>query len=84
MLPARHSPVSTNEEEEDDEKQWSSCCFKCHVQAVVFFSQLFISLVVIFFCITQLYLYNDCDTNQLYTGILTLVLGTWLPQPSFK
>ena len=60
---------------------WTSCCFKCDKHAVSFFSQLTVSLIVLIFCIYQRTCQGSCEAQALYSGMLTLVLGTWLPQP---
>tara|TARA_B110000503_G_C7078973_1_gene384267 strand:+ start:358 stop:747 length:390 start_codon:yes stop_codon:yes gene_type:complete len=69
----------------DNENKWSSCCFTVDKRAVVFFSQLLITLSVVILCIYQLVKHHDnCDSNQLYSGILSMVIGIYLPQPKIK
>ena len=61
---------------------WRSCCLQVDRRAVIFFSQLTISISIIIFCMTQLWIHHDdCDKNQLYTGILMTIVGVHLPQP---
>jgi len=61
---------------------WKSCCLQVDRRAVIFFSQLSISISIIIFCMTQLWIHHeDCDKNQLYTGILMTIVGVHLPQP---
>jgi len=61
---------------------WKSCCLQVDRRAVIFFSQLTISISIIIFCMTQLWIHHeDCDKNQLYTGILMTIVGVHLPQP---
>lgn len=65
-------------------EQWVSCCYRCDKSAVVYFSQLFIGLIVILFCIIQLYSSESCDTDGLYSGIMMVILGSFLPTPKIK
>jgi hypothetical protein len=62
---------------------WKSCCFVVQKDAIQFFSQLVISLLIITFCLFQLHYLDKCESAE-YMSLLTLVLGTWLPQPSMK
>lgn len=62
---------------------WRSCCFQCDKRFVMFATRAFISLMVIVFCMIQLFLDPDCSTQSLYVGILTTVIGVWLPSPSY-
>ena len=69
----------------ENENKWSSCCFTVDKRAVVFFSQLLITLSVVVLCIYQLIKHHDnCDSNQLYSGILSMVIGIYLPTPKIK
>lgn len=71
-------------EREKYDNTWDSCCFSLDKRATLFFSQLFISITVIIFCIYQLLNSSSCETDTLYSGILTLILGVYLPQPKIK
>lgn len=64
---------------------WKSCCFIVNKRAVLFFSQLGISVGVIAFSLFMLLTYkHDCSTESTYIGLLTLILGVWLPSPKFE
>jgi len=63
------------------ENNWRSCCLTVDKRAVVFFSQLSISVIAMLFCCFQLIKLEDCEAQSLYSGILTLVLGIWFPAP---
>lgn len=63
---------------------WRSCCLELDKRAVLFFSQLFISLVVLCACITLLGLNQECTTYSRYSPMITFVVGVWLPQPQFR
>ena len=68
----------------DDDDHWDSCCLRQDKRAVIFFSQLIISLIIIFFCIYQLVMLPNCDSKTPFMGLLTLVVGVHLPQPSMN
>ena len=75
--------IEVKEDDVDKEKnEYKSCCMIVDKRAVRFFSQLTISLITIFFSIYQLSTSESCERDSLYSGMLTLVLGCWLPQPS--
>jgi hypothetical protein len=63
------------------ENTWTSCCLKTDRRAVIFFSQFGLSTSVVILCIYQLLTRDDCNSNQLFLGLLTLILGVYLPQP---
>jgi len=73
---------NTNQNNYVERYMWKSCCLQVDRRAVIFFSQLTISISIIIFCMTQLWIHHeDCDKNQLYTGILMTIVGVHLPQP---
>jgi hypothetical protein len=53
-------------------------------RAVVFFSQLFISVGIMTFCVYQLVLYRDCETREGYMALLTFLVGVYLPTPKIS
>lgn len=78
------SESQTNSEKEFERKNvWKSCCLEVDKRAITFFSQFTISIMIISFCLLQLYRLDKCDSSE-YMSLLTLVLGTWLPNPSMK
>lgn len=81
MINGSNESVESKREEKRIDNTWSSCCFRLDKRAVVYFSQLGISLVTISFCIYQLVHLENCEAQSLYSGILMLVVGTWLPSP---
>ena len=60
---------------------WRSCCFRLDKRVVVFSSQLLISLMIISFSLFQLTKNDTCEHQQIYIGLLTMILGVYLPQP---
>ena len=67
-----------------ENEEWRSCCLRMNPQAAVFFSQLFISSIVILFCIYELNSSTDCDTRGFYSALLTLILGWFVPSPGVQ
>jgi hypothetical protein len=61
---------------------WDSCCLRIDRRATRYFSQLAIALVIMTFCIVMLVKHDSCESQQLYSGILTTVIGIMLPSPS--
>jgi hypothetical protein len=67
------------------ENTWRSCCLLVDRRALLFFSQLGISISIMGLCIFQLINHHDdCDSNQLYSGLLTMLIGIHLPQPKMR
>tara|TARA_R110000796_G_scaffold4086_2_gene15572 strand:+ start:3790 stop:4128 length:339 start_codon:yes stop_codon:yes gene_type:complete len=69
---------------DDIENTWKSCCLRTDRRAVIFFSQLSISITVMGFCCVQLVRLENCEAQSLYSGLLSLVIGIHLPQPKIK
>ena len=65
----------------DNDVYWESCCIRLDRDAVGFFAQLGVSVTAMGFCMFQLIKNEECEAQSLYSGVLTLVVGTWLPQP---
>jgi hypothetical protein len=61
---------------------WETRCGYIDKHALFFFVQFMITVLVIFFCLIQLDRSTDCDSQQMYSGILTLMIGICIPQPS--
>ena len=63
---------------------WRSCCIIMDRKAAIYFTQLFISLIIIAFCLTMLFLHpTDCNKESTYIGLLTFTIGVHLPNPKF-
>jgi hypothetical protein len=69
---------------DDKRTTWKSCCFTVDKHAVAFFSQLFVCCGVMLFCMYQLLHQEDCQGQQMYSGLLTLILGVLIPTPKVK
>lgn len=60
---------------------WRSCCLEIDKRMAVFCVQVVVSLIVILFCIYMLFIEPECHSQQLYSSLLTLVIGVFLPSP---
>jgi hypothetical protein len=67
-----------------DDNLWRSCCLVTDRRMIVFFSQLVIGLSVISFSFVQLVRQDQCESNQLYVGLVTMIIGIFLPSPRVK
>jgi hypothetical protein len=65
-------------EQAEQKRHWKSCCWDLHADSTIFFSKLFVSLVIIGLCIYQLITLEDCGSQHMYSGILGIILGFWL------
>ena len=65
---------------------WRSCCGMAVDKRILLFScQASISIITLTLCVYMLITHKeDCDSNQLYSNILMMILGVWLPQPNMK
>jgi hypothetical protein len=68
-----------NEQDVETRKnQWTSCCFSIHAESSRFFAKLFVSCTVIGLCIYQLIHVVDCGSQHMYSGMLGIILGSYL------
>ena len=74
----------TLEVKDREDRTWKSGCLQMDKGAVMFFSTLGISLIIIAFCIYQLTTSESCERQTTYMGLLTLILGIWVKSPAFK
>lgn len=72
------------EELKADVSMWKSCCFEVDKNAVLFFSQLIISILVMLFCIAKLVTGASAEDKPYLQSTLTFLCGAWLPQPKLK
>lgn len=80
-----HEAIKVEQELLDVENNWKSCCLIVDRRALQFFTQLGISLIVISLCIYNLVQYPDnCDSNQVYMGLLTMTIGVYIPTPTMN
>ena len=55
-----------------------SCCFILDKRGVLFFTQFFITVVILFFSFFMVFIDNDACT---YSGLITAILGLYIPSP---
>ena len=68
----------------ENDNTWKSCCMLIDKRAVQYFSQLFICVGVMTFCIIQLVRLDSCHDQATYHSLLTFILGCILPNPKFN
>ena len=66
------------------ENTWRSCCLKTDRRAVIYFTSFSLSASVLILCIYQLLTKDDCNSNQLFLGLLTFILGVYFPNPKIQ
>ena len=76
--------VELRREELIADNVYKSCCLVIDRRAVLFFTQLAMSVATLVFSCWMLIRgeYLPCESSQLYVGLLTLILGWWAPAPS--
>lgn len=72
-----------NMEDEQMKNVWESMCLKMDRRAVQYFCQIIIIASTMIFASYQLIHLTDCDPQQAYLGLLTLLIGLLLPNPKF-
>jgi hypothetical protein len=82
LMKLEHSiEMDAKKSEQDVETQrnhWESCCFSIHAESSKFFAKLFISSAVIGLCTYQLINVDDCGSQHMYSGMLGIILGSYL------
>lgn len=77
--------INNREQKESLERYiWKSGCFQADKRVVIFFSQFTICLMVISFSLYQLNKNMSCDHQQIYIGLLTMMVGIFLPAPRIQ
>ena len=64
--------------------RWRCCCVSTNKSLIQFMVETLLSIQIIVFCIVQMIRLPDCESQQLYSGILGLVIGILVPQPSIR
>ena len=81
---ARCISIQTDDKNIEYQNNWKSCCFTLDRKATVYFSQLFVCVGIIFFCCLQMVRLENCEAQQLYSSLLTMVIGILIPSPSIR
>ncbi len=67
---------------EDEKKEvWESCCLRMNVHATLYFTQLAVMLIGVSFSIYQITKLSRCEDQTPYFGLLTSLIGIFLPSP---
>ena len=65
-----------------DEQQLKTCCGPTSDRRLlIFIGSLSISLIVLIFSCYKLASTTDCVLTSVYVGLLSLILGLWMPTP---
>lgn len=65
----------------EDDNVWRSCCTYIDSRVLQFIVQSLMCWLVCMFCMFMLFHSVACPEQQLYSGILTMVLGVFIPNP---
>ena len=83
-LLAHKIQVEDEEMKFNQQNYWTSCCLKMDKRAVVYFSQIGLSVSICAFTIAMMAYNQDCATFSRFSPLLTLIVGVWMPQPQMK
>ena len=76
--------VNIEKELIDTENTYKSCCISSDKRALAFFSQFTISLMVMLFSFYKLINSDRCEDTQVYIGLITMIIGVYLPAPKMN
>ena len=71
-------PMVRQQSEAKNGHLWRSCCVEMDSRALLFFSQLLISLIVLLFCVARIAHNDDAQWAKMTA---TFIIGVWLPAP---
>ena len=66
------------------ENTYRSCCLTSDKRALQFFSQFTLCVGVLLFSMYKLINSNECEETQVYIGLITMIIGIYIPQPVIK
>ena len=67
-----------------ERKSWACLGQTCSRYLIVFLSQLFVNLLIIFGCFWRIHLSKTCDESIFWVGILRSAAGYILPSPRLR
>ena len=70
------------DENNQERKSWNCLGETCFRSLIVFLSQLFVILLIIFGCFWRIHLPKTCDESKVWVGTLCSAAGYILPSPS--
>lgn len=71
-------------ENEAAKNEWHSCCLVTDRRAVQYFTQIIIISGCMLFTIYQLCALESCESQSVYIGLLTMLIGVLVPNPKFQ
>lgn len=71
-------------EDKKYENTWRSCCLVVDRRAVVYLSQMFVIVFAMGFSMYQLMSIHECNGQQAYLGLLTMLIGLLCPNPNYQ
>tara|TARA_R110002153_G_C12965491_1_gene460539 strand:+ start:242 stop:487 length:246 start_codon:yes stop_codon:yes gene_type:complete len=66
-----------------EDKVWSGCCSRSNKEFVIFISQVSFGASLVLFSMIQISR-GDVVNKEIYFSLLSLVIGTFLPNPKIK
>ena len=72
--------IAGGTEDPNEVHVWRSCCLDMDSRALLFFSQLLISLLVLGFCVHGVVVLDESN-SQWQRMTISLLCGIWLPAP---
>ncbi len=70
--------------EDNEDKVWKSCCLVCDKSAIVFFSTLFVIIILMPYCMYNITVIKEEENKIYYVSLLTMLIGILLPNPKIK
>ena len=78
---ATDSPTREASSPAHQNEKWTTCCSRTEASFIRYIAQLCVALIVLVFAITMVAM---GQTDPYYYGIITLVIGLFLPEPKHK
>ena len=71
-------------EDKNYNDQWKTCCGDIDRRCLVYGIQMSLLFLIMGFCIFKLLHSADCNESQTYLGLLTMLVGLVIPNPSIN
>ena len=71
-------------EDQKNKNTWNSCCIVADRRAIRYFTQISIIAAVMLCTIYQLCTIDTCESQSVYIGLLTMLIGVLIPEPQFQ
>ena len=76
--------ANQEDNEDNEDKVWKSCCLVCDKSAIVFFSTLFVIIILMSYCMYNITVIKEEENKIYYVSLLTMLIGILLPNPKIK